>query len=268
MRLMRRSSIVVIFCVIASLPGLSAFLGRGSQSGVTLGGQTSNSTPAIDQILDKYVQAVGGRPALAKVTTRMMKGTLELPATGDAGSIVPGTIEVYQKAPNKRLSTVVIPGNGTDQRGYNGAAGWYVDPDEGAKDLSGPDLEAMKAETPFNREIRLKELYPKLTVAGKATVAGREAYVVDAPLADGVEKFYFDAENGLLVRDDAPVQIPDEGLTTQVSLLEDYRDVDGVKIPFTIRRTRPDGDSTIKFTEIRNNVEINDAKFEKPKAQK
>ena len=262
---MRRPSILVISCGLVSLALPGAF---GARSGLALAAQASAPTPSLDQILDKYVQAIGGRAAVEKVTTRMMKGTLELPATGDAGSIVPGTIEVYQKAPNKRLSTVVIPGNGTDQRGYNGTAGWFVDPDEGPKDLSGPDLDAMKSDAPLNREIRLKELYPKMTVAGKATVAGREAYVVEAPLGDGVEKFYFDAGNGLLVRDDAPVQIPDEGLTTQVSLLEDYRDVDGVKLPFAIRRTRPDGDSTIKFTEIKNNVAVDDAKFEKPKAQK
>lgn len=259
----RRLSIVFISCLLGSLAGASL-----SDSSLTVAAQTSASTPSVDEILDKYVQAIGGRAALEKVTTRMLKGTIDLPATGDAGSIVPGTIEVYAKAPNRREVTTVIPGNGTDQRGYNGSAGWFVDPDEGPKDLSGSDLDAMKADAPFNREIRLKELYPKMTVSGKATVNGRQTYVVDAPVASGVEKFYFDVENGLMVRDDAPVEIPDEGVTTQVSLLEDYRDVDGVKMPFTISRTRPDGDSTIRFTEIRNNVQIDDAKFEKPKAPK
>lgn len=266
---MRRLSLFVIFGVMASAFGWGGLPGRGSASVAAPAAQDSAALPTVDQLLDKYVAAIGGRAAIEKVTTRMMKGTLELPATGDAGSIVPGTIEVYQKAPNKRVATVVIPGNGTDLRGYNGAAGWFVDPDEGPKDLSGPDLDAIKVEARFNREIRLKELFPKMTVAGRATVGNSEAYVVNAPQADGsLEKLYFDAQSGLLVRDDAPVEIPDEGQTTQVSLLEDYRDVDGVKLPFTIRRTRPDGDSAVKFTEIKNNVAIDDAKFEKPKAQK
>ena len=135
--------------------------------------------------------------------------------------------------------------------------------------MSGADLEAIKTDAQFYREIKLKELYPKMAVEGKASVAGREAYVIGATLPDGsVEKFYFDAQNGLLVRDDLPVEIPDEGKTTQQSLFEDYKDVDGVKVPFTVRRLRPDGDSILKFAEIRNNVPIDDAKFEKPAARK
>ena len=231
--------------------------------------QASAAAPTVDQILDKYVQAIGGREAVEKVTTRVMKGAIELPPTGDAGSIVPGTVEIDMKVPNKRMSIINVPGSGTDQRGFNGTAGWYVDPDEGPKDLSGADLEAIKTDAQFYREIKLKELYPKMAVEGKASVAGREAYVIGATLPDGgVEKFYFDAQNGLLVRDDLPVEIPDEGKTTQQSLFEDYKDVDGVKLPFTVRRLRPDGDSILKFAEIRNNVPIDDAKFEKPAARK
>ena len=264
---MKRSSLIGVLLVITLAPG---FVRSASGIAAVAGAaQASASMPTVDQILDKYVEAIGGKAALEKVTTRVLKGTLVLPATGDAGSIVPGTIEIDMKAPNKRMTISNIPGSGVDQRGYNGAAGWYVDPDEGPKDLAGPDLQAMKSDAEFYRELKLKDLYPKMTVEGKATVGSGEAYVVAATLPDdGVEKFYFDTQSGLLVRDDAPVEIPDEGKTLQVSLLEDYRDVDGVKLPFTISRTRPDGDSTIKFTEIRNNAPVDDAKFEKPKAQK
>ena len=112
---------------------------------------------------------------------------------------------------------------------------------------------------------KLKELHPKMAVEGRTRVGSGEAYVVSAALADGnSEKFYFDAQSGLLVRDDLPVEIPDEGKTTQQSIFEDYKDVDGVKLPFTIRRLRPDGDSIIKLSEIKNNVLVDDNKFEKP----
>lgn len=259
---MKRTSIVTTVVLIAVLQTVMP----GARPAH---GQAAGSTPTADQILERYVQAIGGKAALEKVTTRVMKGTLELTPSGDTGSIVPGTVEIDGKAPNKRVVTSNVPGSGADARGYNGASGWYVDPDEGPKDLTGSDLDAIKLDAEFYRELKLKDLYPKMAVAGKATIGNSEAYVVDATLADGsLEKFYFDAQTGLLVRDDSPVVIPDEGKTTQVSLLEDYRDVDGVKLPFTIRRMRPDGDSTIKFTDIRNNVPIDDAKFEKPRSQK
>ena len=266
---MRRALSILVLLLIAEAP--SVVRGAGSEDVSRAGavGQqapaASVSLPSVDQVLDRYVQAIGGKDALDKVTTRVMKGSIELPATGDAGSIVPGTIEIYMKAPNKRMLMVNIPGNGTDRRGYNGKAGWYVDPDEGPKDLSGADLDALKGEAEFYRETRLKELYPKMAVEGRAKVGSGEAYVVNAALADGgSEKFYFDAQSGLLVRDDLPVEISDEGKTTQQSVFEDYKDVDGVKLPFTIRRLRPDGDSIIKFSEIKNNVPVDDNKFEKP----
>ena len=260
---MRRRSIVTTMVLIAVLP---IVLPGARPAHAQAAG---SSTPTVDQILERYVQAIGGKAAIEKVTTRVMKGALELTPSGDTGSIVPGTVEIDMKAPNKRMVASNVPGSGADQRGYNGTAGWYVDPDEGPKDLTGSDLDAIKSEAEFYRELKLKDLYSKMAVAGKASVGNGQAYIVDATLPDGsLEKFYFDVQSGLLVRDDSPVVIPDEGQTTQESLLEDYRDVDGLKLPFTIRRARPDGDSTIKFTEIRNNVPIDDAKFEKPKPQK
>jgi zinc protease len=260
---MRRSLSVLVLLLIADAPGV---VGRAAPkaAGVRPQAQTPAALPAVGEILDKYLQAVGGKAALEKVTTRVMKGSFELPATGDTGSIVPGTIEVYMKAPNKRMAATNIPGTGSDRRGFNGKAGWYVDPDEGPQDLSGPDLEAMKGEAEFYREIKLQELSPKMTVEGTTKVGNRQAYVVSAKLTDGSEKLYFDAQTGLLLRDDLPVEIPDEGRTTQQTFFEDYKDVDGVKLPFTIRRLRTDGDSIIKFSEIKNNVPVDDGKFEKP----
>src|SRR5947208_15454194 len=170
---MRRALSILVLLLIAEAPSMVRGAGwEDASKAVAVGHQAqavSASLPTVDQVLDKYVQAIGGRDALDKVTTRVMKGSIELPATGDAGSIVPGTTEIYMKAPNKRMLMVNIPGNGTDRRGYNGKAGWYVDPDEGPKDLSGADLEALKGEAEFYREIRLKELYPKMEI-GRAHV--------------------------------------------------------------------------------------------------
>lgn len=264
---MTRGSRFIAFSTTASLAVLLGIAGNSVAAPPAQGGAAA---PGADEILAKYVQAIGGKAAIEKVTTRVMKGTLELPPSGDTGSIVPGTIEIDMKAPNKRAVISNVPGNGVDQRGYNGTAGWFVDPDEGPKDLTGADLDSMKLDAEFYRELNLPKLYRSMTVEGKATaVGGKDAYVVDATLASGdVEKLYFDTQSGLLVRDDLPVEIPDEGKSTQISLLTDYRDVDGIKFPFTISRNRTDGDSTIKFTEIKNNVPIDDAKFNKPAAQK
>src|SRR5437879_3173720 len=128
-RIMRRALSILVLLLIAEAASIARGAGSEDVSKAGAVGQQaqapSASLPTVEQVLDKYVQAMGGKDALDKVTTRVMKGSIELPATGDAGSIVPGTIEIYMKAPNKRMLIVNIPGNGTDRRGYNGKDGWY-----------------------------------------------------------------------------------------------------------------------------------------------
>lgn len=221
--------------------------------------QAQDAMPTVDQILEQYVQAIGGKGAFERLTSRTMKGTVETPATGD----VPGSTEVDKKAPNKG---VILMGGGPI-RGFNGTVGWTMDPDEGPKDMTGTDLAGAKVEFDFYREIKLKELYPKMVVKGKEKVGNAEAYVIEAtPAGGGSEKMYFDAQSGLLVREDTPYVSPDGNSTLQ-SYYEDYREVDGVKLPFTIRETSPDFDYVIKYTEIKHNIPIDDGKFNKLAAQ-
>lgn len=219
--------------------------------------------PTVDQVLDQYVQALGGRDAIQKLTTLTMKGSIANPSTGETG-----TVEIYMKSPNKRLALTNIFAEGLDERGTNGTAGWYLDPDEGPKDLSGDDLTALKAQAEFYRDLKFKEVYPQLASAGRETVNGKPMNVLATARPDGTtEKFYFDSESGLLVRDDVPY-VTDDGKSVVVNVFEDFRDVDGIKRPFTIRQTSPDFDYVIKFAEIKSNAPIDDSKFEKPQGPK
>lgn len=210
----------------------------------------------VDQILDRYVQALGGRAAVEKLTTRLMKGSLIAP-----GGSAP--IEIYEKAPNKFLVIINSPVSGISQNGFNGAVAWSQNPQRGLREMSGPDVENFKREYHLHREIKLKELYPKMRVKGREKIGEKEAYVVEAITTDGIsEAMYFDVGNGLLVRRDVTVQ----GTTLQ-TYFEDYKEVDGIKLPFTIRRSRPDFSFTYKIDEVKQNVTIEDAKFNKPVTQ-
>jgi hypothetical protein len=218
--------------------------------------------PSVDQILDKYVQAIGGKAAVQKVMSMAMKGTFEVPAFGASG-----TVERYSKAPNKMVIIVEIGGFGTVQQGYNGTAGWAQDPQNGMRDISGKELAQTKREADVYRDIKFKELYPKMVVLGKDKVADRDVYVIEATPADtGPEKMYFDAQSGLLVRTDLTAYNAGEEVANQ-TLLEDYKEVDGLKVPTTIRQTNPNISFTIKFTDIKSNVPVEDTKFNKPAGQ-
>jgi zinc protease len=248
---------LILFIILV---GAAAAMGQGETKGP--GAKPAEGLPSVDQIIDKYVQALGGKAAIQGVTSRSMKGTFEVPAFGASG-----TIERYSKAPNKMVIIVEIGGFGTVQQGFNGTAGWSQDPQTGMRDIAGPELAQTKREADIYRDIKLKDLYPKMVVAGKDKVADRDVYVIEATPADGgPEKMYFDAQNGLLVRTDLTAHNASEEIATQ-TFLEDYKDVDGVKVPTTIRQTNPNLSFTMKFSEIKSNVPVDETKFNKPASQ-
>ncbi len=217
--------------------------------------------PTIDQVLDKYVEALGGRQALEKITSLQIKGAFDLPAMGASG-----TLTVIAKAPNKWITIIDVQGFGVMQMGFDGTMAWDNNPMAGMRELTGKELAARIREATFNKELKIKELFRKVEVTGKEKVAEKDAYVVEATPAEGsVEKMYFDAESGLLVRLDAERESP-QGSVMVETYLEDYKDVDGVKIPFTLKQVMPQFTVQTKFDEVKHNIEVEDAKFAKPPA--
>jgi photosynthetic reaction center cytochrome c subunit len=213
--------------------------------------------PSLEQILDRYVQAVGGRQAIEKVTSRVSKGS----RVGADGVLVPE--EVYAKAPNKLLVITTYP-KVAFHTGFNGAQGWAKG-NQGARQLGEEMLAQLKLEAEFYKETRLKELYSKMAVLGKGTVGEREAYVVEATPTGGgdTEKLYFDVQTGLLLRKYSESKIM-LGQSPEQTDYEDYREVDGVKLPFTIRWAIPGRVWGRKLTEVKQNVPLDDAQFNLP----
>ena len=210
--------------------------------------------PTVEQILDRYVQAVGGRQAIERVTSRVWKGS----RVGADGILVPE--EVYAKAPNKLLTVTSYP-NQVFRTGFDGARGWARS-HEGSRDLPGEMLAQLRREAEFYKETRLKDIYSKLAVLGRATVGEREAYVVEATPFDGVpEKLYFDVQTGLLTRKYSELKTVLGQFPTQTDY-EDFREVDGVKLPFAIRWSIPGRTWGRKITEVKQNVPLDDARFD------
>ncbi len=219
--------------------------------------------PTIDQILDKYVEALGGKTAIEKLTSRESKGKLEVAEMG-AG----GTITLLAKTPDKILLTIDVEGFGVIQQACNGDVAWANDPMRGLRDVSGAELAAQKRAALFHRELKMKDQYSKMEVKSKEKIGEKDAYVVEATPTEGaVEKMYFDAQTGLLVRFDGDRETPDGGTTHVETSREDYKEMDGVKVPFTLKQVMPQMTVVIKFDEVKHNVEIEDTKFAKPAAQ-
>jgi len=224
--------------------------------GVTV---TQAVDPTVDDILARYVTALGGRAAISKHTTRTSKGTLEV-----VGVTTGGTAESYAKAPNKYISIINIPDYGEIRRCFDGQSGWISGPDTGIKPLAGQDLASTRRDANFYQSLDVKKLYPQMTLKEKEDVGGFPAYVIEANSGEGtVRRMYFDVSSGLLVRNDEITDTPQVHDLVQ-SFLEDYREVDGVKQPYTVRQIHGKITFIIRLTEVKMNVPIDDAIFAKP----
>jgi outer membrane lipoprotein-sorting protein len=214
----------------------------------------------VDQILDAYAHALGGQAACEKVAARAMKGTVEIPDDN-----VTGTAQVWAKAPGSYRLTMDIPGYGIVETVLNGEAGWEKNPDSGTHAMSKTDLAIAQRDHLFYREIRLKEMFPKMEVTQADKIDGRAVYAIEATPSTGpAEKLYFDAETGLMVKRDYERVTLEDGIVQYEVFFKDYRDVDGLKLPSVIEQRSPDNTMIFKFSEIKNNPPIEDAAFAKP----
>ena len=230
-------------------------------------GQVSEALPTLDQVLDRYVQALGGKAAFEKLTTRVVVQS-EVRPDGEA------KVEIYEKAPNRRLIRTTLADASQIEAGFDGRVGWIKNPDGEVREITGQELAVLKQGAEFHREVKLKELFPKLALKGEEKIEGRPTYLVEAPAAGGgIVKMYFDARSGLLVRKVQPAvalirqsdeEEPQAKLIDLEFNFEDYREVGGVKLPFSITRRGPLATITIKVKEVKYNVAVEDAKFKKP----
>jgi outer membrane lipoprotein-sorting protein len=215
--------------------------------------------PSADQILEKYVAASGGKEAIEKVTSRVTKGTIDVPTFGASG-----TFEQVAKAPNLQITTSEFVGYGAVIQCFDGKTAWASEPERGLRDVTGAELDRQKRTADLYGAVHMKEHYKKLTVKGKGKAGDHEAYIIEAEPAEGsAEKLYFDTQSGLLVR----VDVPTQQNSTATVLFEDYKDVDGVKVPFTMKQDSPEISLVIKTQEVKHNVPVDDAKFAKPAKQ-
>ena len=271
--LMKRISLILAFAMIAALTTAAQEKPKADGPGKT---ETPKSEapkaeapktdakaaalPTVEDIFDNYVKAVGGKEAIEKITSRSMKGSFDLEAFGVAGA----PVEMFSKAPNKSAMKIDITGFGVVNRVFDGASGWASDPMSGLRELSGLELSQMKRGSDFYQELNFKKQYTKTELKGKEKVGSYETYVIEATPTEGSpETLYFDVNTNLLVRHDAEAENP-QGKLMMKTYMEDYKVVDGVKIPHTVKQVNEAMTIVIKITEVKNNVEIDDAKFNKP----
>ncbi|MBV9925227.1 MAG: hypothetical protein JOZ96_09455 [Acidobacteria bacterium] len=214
--------------------------------------------PAAEVLFDKYLTALGGEAALGKFKSRVTRGSIEIAPMG-----VKGTFESSQKAPQMSVTTMNLTGLGTLQQGFDGAVGWAKDPFTGLRELKGGELAAVRRAA-FINPSGWRKAYNSMKTTGRAKVGDREAYVIEGAYGgDTPDKLYFDAQTGMLLRMDAVVDSP-QGRVLSETTFEDYREVDGVKVPHTVRAVLGAATIVTKVEEVKHDVALEDKLFAKP----
>lgn len=193
------------------------------------------------QIISRYVEAVGGKGALEKIRSRVATGTVELPMG------LNGTVEVYEASPNRTSVIMNLKGFGILQTTFDGNGSWAQDPVRGYMRLS--DLPSTG--NTFHRELQLLLEVNSMRFERKEKVAAEDCFVVMQTIGSHViQRLYFSVLTGLLIR--------------QNNLyLEDYREVDGLKIAFVARHEDVLGRSStvVRLQNVKHNVPIDESKF-------
>ena len=226
--------------------------------------------PSVDDLLDKYVKALGGEQAIRKVTSRVITATRDIP-TGPGGTVpMPAQMEQYWKAPNLVMTVNRSPTFSTSD-GFDGTTAWAQNMTGAVNDAPAVDLARDERSGGLNEAITLKREYDRMEVQGIENVNGRQAYLLAGyPLADSPERLYFDTISGLLLRKVTTLPTPFGNSPFEVDY-DDYRDTgSGVKMPFWIRmipatpRSAMSSRSSIRIQKVQDNVEVDNSKFSKP----
>jgi outer membrane lipoprotein-sorting protein len=226
----------------------------------------SVETPgAAEQIIDKFIQAIGGEQQVSKLSSFVAKGTY----AGFDTDFQKVPAEVFAKAPNQRTITDHLHG-GDNITTFDGHEAWLAGADRPVPliALTGGELDGARVDADLSFPATLKQGLSKWHVGfPPVTLDGKVTQVVEGDAPGGTPvKLFFDKQSGLLLRQTRFIETTIGVIPLHVDY-SDYRAVGGVKMPFKWQMTWVDGQSTTELTNVQPNAAVDAAKFAKPAAR-
>lgn len=220
--------------------------------------------PTPDQVLDKYIQALGGAQRIAALTSFVGKGTHM--GYGDADM---APMQVFAKAPNQ-YSEVLTTGSGTITKTFDGRLGWSSVPDAFTplplRALKGAELEGARLDAMLAFPTQIRQALTNWRGSVPSAIGDEDVQVIQGTMANGFPvKLYFSDESGLLVRQIRHIEAALGRATWQLDYA-DYRDVAGVKIPFKRTLSWQSGQTAVQLSDVQANVPVDAARFGRPAA--
>lgn len=227
--------------------------------------------PQADKILEKTIDAQGGREAFEKIKNRVMKGTFSVIMNGETAA--DGTIEIHEAAPNLQHYMIDLGPHGQFEGGSDGETIWQTG-SGGVKIFNGDEKIVRGRSSQFNSHLFWREHYPNVECVAKEDVDGRPCYkVVLTPDVGPALTRYFDRKTGLPIKTESTDKDEDVEYTSS-TILEDYRKVDGLLLAHKSLRTvtyvgeegkvPPPRTFVIVWNSIQQNVNVPASKFDLP----
>jgi photosynthetic reaction center cytochrome c subunit len=213
--------------------------------------------PSPDSVIERYVQAVGGRAAVQNVSSRVESGTISF-GTG------PGfPVEILSQSPSRQAMIVHLPA-GDSSTVFDGQKGWLRSPAGQVRDMPGSDIEGAKLDADLQFPIDVKKAFEELKVIRTEKLGEHDAILLFAtnPSLPPLE-LYFDRQTGLLLRQ-LRFGLSPLGLNPTQIDYGDYKAFDGIQVPLHLVITRPNRTLDIHLLQVTQNVPVDNAKFARP----
>jgi len=226
--------------------------------------RTNQFGPNANQIIDKYLVAIGGAQRWAAVTS----WTAKAKGSGFGGLGGSALVDVFAKGPDQRATYIHFPqaDRGDSVRTYNGSVAWLATPRAALRkyQVFGGELDGARLDALMSFPAQLKQALTNLRAVANTSIDDHVMDVVQGTGARGlIATLYFDQKSGLLTRVVRLVNSPIGRVPTQIDYA-DYRDVNGLKVPFNWTFSWLDGQDSFELTDFQVNVAIDSAKFGEP----
>lgn len=217
--------------------------------------------PSAKDLLERNDAVMGSKDAWLHTKTRLMKGVYQT----EDGSAFFG-IEILQKSPNKSLYKLTFPRDIVMRDVCDGHTAWLEDPRGGYHEYVGAGLASRLKRSEFLDRGKVFLLAATGKVLGTAKVGAHNTYVVEfSPEKNLVSRLYFDVDTAYLVHTEDVFATPEGPYTVKLDM-DDFREVDGMKFAFRIKRTEKGAVFNIHLTQVKNDVPVDDSVFFKPES--
>lgn len=214
--------------------------------------------PDAKRLIDRYVQAIGGRAAVLAPTSSHARGRFEIPAAG-----VRAELEIFVAQPDRMLTVITIPGLGEVRSGFDGTVGWSLDPMMGPRRFTGAELEATREQAQMLAAVRDPSLFTATETTELVEMGGEPCYRVRYLWRSGRETFdCFSSATGLLVASVA-TQVSPMGSAEVVTLFGEHRTFGGIRMPTRITQIAAGQQQVLVIDEV-DFDDVDPAVFELP----